>query len=494
VRWVWRLAALAFLFLTRGEPPELKAVHPIGAGRGTTNVYTLAGKFDPWPPKFWSDPPGLTFKAETNKNKVIIEIPADAAPGARLIRVYNDDGASEPKFFVVGADRELEEKEPNNHLAEAQEATLPATFNGRLDKNEDVDCYKIHLAAGAWLDASLEAYTLMSKIDGVFKLVTTNGITLAWNHDYETFDPHLWWRAPSEQTVILQVFGFAYPAGSEIRLSGGEEAFYRLHLAATAPPAWRDSEVPNTPVALPLEIYGTISAAGEEDKIPFAGKKDQSIEARVEAASLGAPLDAWLKIVDTAGKEIARQDDANGSADPRLEWKCTSDTNFFFVVGSTLNRGGSNYHYRLTARLAPPDFTATWAASALVINANSTNSVKMNLKRLRDHTNDIAPQFRGLPTGVTAITQTLTNKSGEVSFTLNAATNAAPFQGPILLALIDSQTKTEKFVITELTTRGENNGVPNGYAKLAIESYDTFWLTVKPAATNAPAVTNTASK
>src|SRR5438132_4303017 len=140
MRWLSLLAASAFLISARSEAPDLKAIHPIGAGRGTTNTYTLNGKFDPWPPKFWSEPGGLIFKTETNKNKVTIEIPSEATPGARLVRVYNDDGASEPKFFVVGPDREFDEKEPNDRLAEAQEANVPAIFNGRLDKNDDVDC------------------------------------------------------------------------------------------------------------------------------------------------------------------------------------------------------------------------------------------------------------------------------------------------------------------------------------------------------------------
>ena len=38
-----------------------------------------------------------------------------------------------------------------------------------------------------------------------------------------------------EQTVIVQVFGFVYPANSDIRLTGGEEAYYRLQLAKAAP-------------------------------------------------------------------------------------------------------------------------------------------------------------------------------------------------------------------------------------------------------------------
>ena len=484
MRWVVCVVALLFIFSTRAEAPELKSIHPIGAGRGTTNTYTLSGKFDPWPPKFWSEPPGLVFKAETNKNKVDIEIPADTKPGARLVRIYNDDGASDPKFFVVGTDHEFDEKEPNGRLAEAQSATLPSVFNGRLDKNDDVDCYKIHLATGDWLDASLEAYTLMSKFDGVLRLVTTNGVTLVWNHDYETFDPHLWWRAPSEQTVILQVFGFVYPANNDIRLTGGDEAFYRLRLALSAPPEWRDSKTETTN-ALPFEVSGTLSKPGEQHKIPFFGRKDQYIEAQVESAHLGFPLDAWLKIIDASGAEITKNEDFNGSADPRIEWKCNRDTNFFFVVGSTLNRGATNYHYRLKAQIVPPDFTATWSANALVLSGGSTNTLKIDFKRLRDHTNEVIAEFVGLPPGITAVATNLPSKGGEVNFAVIAATNAAPFKGPIRLALKDTQTQSNKFAIVELTTRGENNGVPNGYSQLAIDSYDSIWLTVKPASTNA---------
>ena len=485
------LLALVCIISARAEAPELKAIHPIGAGCGTTNTYTLSGKFDPWPPKFWSEPAGLIFKTDTNKNKVTIEVPADSAPGARLVRIYNEDGVTDPKFFVIGKDSEITEKEPNSRLTEAQDAKLPTVINGRLDKNDDVDSYKIDLKSGEWLNASLEAYLLMSKMDGVLRLVTTNNVQLAWNHDFETFDPHLWYQSPSNQTVIVQVFGFAYPANSDIRLTGGDEAFYRLHFAATPPPRWTDSQASTN---LPLEVTGTISTAGGEDKIPFAAKTDQYIEARVEAATIGSPFDPWLKIVDSEGKQITKQDDSNGTPDPRLEWKCTHDTNFFFVVGSTLNRGSTNFHYRLKAQIAPPDFTATWSANSVVMTVDSTNTVKINFKRLRDHTNEIAAQFHGLPTGVSAITTNLPAKGGEVSFNLIATTNAAPFQGPIRLALIDQQTKIEKFAIVELTTRGEDNGVPNGYSKLAIESYDHIWLTLKPQPLPKVVATNTASK
>jgi hypothetical protein len=58
----------------------------------------------------------------------------------------------------------------------------------------------------------------------------------------------------------------------------------------------------------------------------------------------------------------------------------------------------------------------------------------------------------------------------------------------------DAKTKRAKAAVVELTTRGENNGVPNGYSTLAIESYDHCWLTVKPAPPAKPPITTAASK
>lgn len=488
----WWLAALALIFSLRADPPEMRAVIPIGAARGTTNQFTLAGKFDPWPPKIWSEPPGLVFQFETNKNKVTIQIPSDTAPGPRLVRVYNEDGASDARFFVVGDGRELDEKEPNNRLAEAQSpGELPCVINARLEKNDDADCYKIELRAGEWLDAAVEAYTLMSKVDAVLRLVNTNGITLAWNHDYATFDPHLWWRADTDQTVILQVFGFVYPANSEIRLTGGEEAGYRLRLSKSGPPARDSTRISTNAHQLPFTNSGVLAAAGQEDRYTFAAKKDQYVVARVRAATIGSPLDPWLKITDDTGKQLAREDDSEGTRDPRLEWKAPAETNYVLVVGSTLNRGSTNFFYTITAETAAPDFRATWSANSLVLKAGETNSLKYDLKRLRDHTNEIAARLDGLPAEVACAVTNLPAKSGEVVFQIIAATNAPPFSGPLRLALIDAQTKQEKFAGIELTTRGENNGVPNGYSTLAIEAYDQFWLTVKTQAppqiaTNAP--------
>lgn len=485
---------LGILFEVLAGAPELKSFLPMAARPGSTNTVTFSGSFDPWPSKVWSDPPGLTFSPETNKNKFTLITATNAAPGPRLVRVYNDDGASEPQFFLVDDSPQLDEKEPNNKFTEPQEiASLPIIVNARLNARDDSDHYRIHLKKGEWLDASLEAYTLMSKFDGVLRVLATNGVTLTWNHDYATFDPRVWWRAPEDQTVIVQVFGFVYPANNDIRLYGGDDGNYRLHLKNSQPLTPALSRGEREKLRLPIEVVGVLTNVGQQDRFEFEAKKDSYVEARVEAAKIGSPLDAWVKITDKDGKELTKQDDT-GSRDPRVQWQAPADTNYFIVVGSTLNRASTNYFYRLKASVAPPDFSAVWSAKSLVMTNNSTNTIKFDLKRFRGHASDLTAEFRELPAGVTSSAVNLTNKSGEISMTLTAS-NAVPFQGPIRLYVTDSAQKAEKLAIVELTSRGEDNGVPNGYSTLAIESYDHVWLTVKPEAPPKDiASTNTAAK
>ena len=46
------LCAIAVLRLS-AEAPTVEHLFPAGLTRGSTNVVTIAGKFEPWPPKVW---------------------------------------------------------------------------------------------------------------------------------------------------------------------------------------------------------------------------------------------------------------------------------------------------------------------------------------------------------------------------------------------------------------------------------------------------------
>ena len=458
---------------------------------GSSNTITLAGKFEPWPPKIWVEGVGVSFGPTTNAGRVHVQIAPDAVPGARWVRVFNEEGASEPRLFVVGASAELADTEPNNALAKPQSLdSLPATINGRLDKNGDVDSFAVSLRAGEWLESRLDAYTLMSSLDAVLRLVSKQGQSLAWNHDSGTLDPQVAWQSPVAQTVVVQVFGFKYPADSSIQLTGGEGAVYRLHLRTlTESPGFVCMEPVGEGVAeIPAVVRGAVMGENSENRHRFRAEKDALYSIRLAAQALGAPWDARLRVIDETGKKLDQNDDGEGTSDPRLDWRAPADGEYAVVVESRIRKGSLQNRYELTLVRAMPDFRATASSSTWVVAAGTTNEVKVSVARLHGFASELEVAFANLPQGVTAGSATLGPAgNGEVILRLIAATNAPAFSAPVGLQVTSAALTEPRLVVHELISRGENNGVPQGYSRLLRENIDSFWLTVRPAeAANKP--------
>src|SRR5262245_51329637 len=161
-----RILSFELCPLSFAAAPTLDHLFPVALQIGTTNSITAVGKFDPWPPKVWIDAPGIVFMPETNSGKFTLEIATNAAVGPHLIRLFNDHGASAPRFLIMTDEPQLAEREPNDDFSKPQPIVrFPASLNGRLDKSGDVDSYAAPLEAGQTLIASLEAYTLGSPVD-----------------------------------------------------------------------------------------------------------------------------------------------------------------------------------------------------------------------------------------------------------------------------------------------------------------------------------------
>lgn len=220
-------------FIARAAAPVLDHLFPSAVQSGVTNTVTLIGKFDPWPPSLWADSPGFTFLPATNASDVRVIVAPDVRPGPHWVRAHSRDGASSPHLLVVTPDRLLLEKEPNDDLQKPQFiSALPAVVEGRLEKSGDVDSYAVTLKRGETLVAWIDAYTLMTSMDQALRLVTTHNVQVAWNHDsVRSFDPFMTWMADQDGTYVVQVFGFAYPAESDVRFAGSPMDVYRLHLS-----------------------------------------------------------------------------------------------------------------------------------------------------------------------------------------------------------------------------------------------------------------------
>lgn len=457
--------------------PSLKHLAPAAGTQGTTASVVATGKFDPWPVKAWVNAPGIVFKPGDKAGKFDVEIAKDAAPGPHLVRFFNDSGASTPRFFIVSTEPEIAEVEPNDAFKSPQKiAALPATISGKLDKAGDVDSFAVVLKKGQTLTASLEAYVLMSTFDGLLRIVDERGTELAFNHDDRTLDPLLTWAAPRDGTFIVQTMGFAYPGRAEVSLTGGEGCIYRLHLTTVTPQPQQVSAKPET-LTLPCEYSGCIGRAGAEDRFTFSATKGRAYDLTLTAARDGSPLDAWLRIDAKDGKQLARADDADGSRDPKLTWTAPSDGVFTVAVGDVTHRGGASYTYRLSVAEAAPAVVATTASDSFVVKADKPAEVKVAVKRANGFKAKLKLAAKNLPDGISAAEVDVPDKDGEVTLKLTATPDAKPASQPIMLVLREVEGGAEHAARFFLTKTGEDNGVPQGYTTLVIDSTDQLWLT-----------------
>lgn len=233
----WLLPLAALLAPARpcaGKPPTVTALFPAGARQGETASVTLSGTFDHWPTKCWVDGDGLAVTPAEEKGVLSIAVAADARPGVRWFRVYDQDGASALRPFVVGTLPEATEAEPNDDPRKPQKVDGPGvTINGRLAKSGDVDGFAVELKAGVTLTADVQAASpLGSPMDGVLQVVSADGFVLEQNDDHAGMDPRIVYQAPSDGTYIVRLFAFPAAPDSSIRFAGGDAYVYRLTLTS----------------------------------------------------------------------------------------------------------------------------------------------------------------------------------------------------------------------------------------------------------------------
>jgi hypothetical protein len=226
------VAVLLTPAVSAAAPPTLTYLYPAGAQRGTTVEVTAGGTFERWPIQAWTDGKGLEVKAGRDKGKLTITVAADATPGTYWLRLYDDEGASALRPFLVGLLPEALEQEPNDDFKKPHQLdSNSVTVNGRLEKPGDVDCFSLKLKRGQTLVASLEAHrTLGSPMDALLQVLSADGFVLEQNNDFHGLDPQVVFTVPRDGTYVVRTFAFPAEPDASIRFMGAETYIYRLTL------------------------------------------------------------------------------------------------------------------------------------------------------------------------------------------------------------------------------------------------------------------------
>ena len=145
-------------------------------------------------------------------------------------------------------------------------------------------------------------------------------------------------------------------AGSFVVVTPAGESEPHQLLVETALPVVAEKEPNNgfaqaQPIAVPQVVDGRIQQPQDVDVFRFEGKAGQHLLLEVLAARHGSALDSILTLYDAEGRELASNDDADGSADSRLEVSLPRDGTYYLSLLDAHDQGGPDHVYRLVVRV-----------------------------------------------------------------------------------------------------------------------------------------------
>jgi hypothetical protein len=412
-------------------------------------------------PRIWSSDPHLVVLAGDKPKKFFLNSAKEAVSGPRLVRLYNDDGASPPRIIELGKFEEGLEKEPNDNLVEAKtgEARMNITLNGVLEKVGDVDTFAISAQKGKRIRFELHGYALGSPMDPAMRLLNDRGIEIAAGHDTTNLDPRMEYTPTADGSLYVQLFAFAHPPAADVAFKGSANHVYRLTVTDEPQPMTVLTEPGK--LSLPALLHGCIGKAAEEDTYSFSAKKGDDLHISLRAQRLGSPLDAILRIEDETGKSLQQADDGEKEAlDPSLRWKAPKDGEFKLIVADRFHHGSSDHLYELSVKPFVPSLTASLESHAYRLEAGKTVEVKITVKTNGTFAGKIKAQATQLPLGVSVESVDVPAKGGEVKLTLKATAETAKSQAPFAVELTTSApdtvaTVTASYAIPFTEPRGD---------------------------------------
>ncbi|MGO9110844.1 MAG: hypothetical protein ACLP9L_16610 [Thermoguttaceae bacterium] len=160
-------------------------------------------------------------------------------------------------------------------------------------------------------------------------------------------------------------------------------------------------------VTVPIVVNGRIDRPGDRDVFCFDGRAGQEIVAEVYARRLDSPLDSVLKLTDSAGRQLAFNDDHEDKAcgllthhaDSWLRAVLPLAGTYYLHLYDAQNQGGTEFAYRL--RISPPrhDFELRVVPSSINIRAGAAAPITVHALRRDGFNGPIDLVLKDAPAG-----------------------------------------------------------------------------------------------
>jgi subtilisin family serine protease len=228
--------------------------------------------------------------------------------------------------------------EPNDTLATATvglpagmaESGFAGVVGDGVNGARDVDLFAVTLAAGESLDVVVIAQSAGSTLDSYLRVFDAAGVQLAANDDFGgSFDSGLAYTASLTGTYYVGVSGYGnttYAPGSGAGTAAGSTGPYTVTFRRTAPPLEPNDSIAQATPVVPTAGSATFTAvvgdgaygARDVDLFTVDLLATQQLTLAVVAAAAGSSLDSYLRVFDSAGRQLATNDDSSGSTDSSL--------------------------------------------------------------------------------------------------------------------------------------------------------------------------------
>jgi hypothetical protein len=208
--------------------------------------------------------------------------------------------------------------------------------------------------------------------------ITLSGKNLAGIKDVKFNLPGLTATVAQDEKVVgaeLTVTAKANVPRTAVMMSvvtaGGESAPQRILVDDLPQIVVAGTKEPLTLGKMPINIWGTLAATGQQDDFKFSAKKDETIVFDLTAKPLESKLVApRLEIYDAEHKLLAANNGLDGGTDPFLAFTAPRDGDYVVRVLEITLEGSPGHVYRLTAGMLP--YVTGWWPLSVAANSEGT--------------------------------------------------------------------------------------------------------------------------
>ena len=492
------------------KAPEMGYVYPSGARAGSKVNIVLGGydwtpdmqlfvhdsrvkvEFTGSPSEIFVPPPPYWFGSRAYNTALPlprefparITLPAGLPPGPVRWQAANANGSTATGVFLITAPTDGEEIQENAHARGPQKlAAIPATINGRLLRNEEVDRYQFTALRDGPITLALTARRIGSNFNAQLEVRDASGNLIADGADTTGNDLALTFAAkagtvyfaslhdvdfrgdrayvyrmgiypgprivgalpaagrlgekrtveflvdtggPAPERVTHEVTFPATVGAFSLALDTPFGAARHFHLFASDHPEAVAATNESNSLTVPGAVSGLLDPIHAQARFQVSGKKGEVWRIAAEARALGSPLDLSVAVLGPDGKERASSDDLPGTTDAGLNFALPEDGTFTVMVANTAaweaRRPGT---YRLTIDHPRDGFELT-APQQVAVPLGGSFDLVVKAARSGAFRGPISLSLTGLPAGVTApVTLEIPASASELKIPLKCGADAA---------------------------------------------------------------------